>query len=136
MRKVDKEFLKGVDKRKISELGLNTVGRLNQKRVAEFYRSQGHVVLDVNEEGFPDLIIVLDKKIFSNLLFVEVKGGEHSVHWSQSKKLFELSRFGSKVKIGHVLDHLDENKWRIVEKEPPLQETLVTESKQDKRTTP
>lgn len=124
MKKVDREFLQNVGKDKISELNLQQIGRLNQKRVAEHYEKQGYKVLDVNEEGFPDFVVIPDDKIFRRLLFVEVKGGEHEVHWPQSNKLFELSELGAEVKIGHVIDHLDENKWRIVEEETPLQESL------------
>lgn len=131
MREVDREFLTRVGKKRISELDLDRLGQLNQKRVAEHYRNQGTIVLDVNDKGFPDLIVILDKKAFSHFLSVEVKGGEHAVHWPQSQKLFKLSELGSTVRIARVVDHLDENKWRIIEEEPPLQETLGAPSKQD-----
>ena len=124
MKKVDRKFLKNVGKDKVSELNLQQIGRLNQKRVAEHYENQGYKVFDVNEQGFPDLVVISDDNIFHKLLFVEVKGGKHEVHWPQSNKLFELSELGAEVKIGHVIDHLDEKKWRIVEEEPPLQESL------------
>lgn len=124
MKKVDREFIQSLGKNKISELNMQQIGRLNQKRVAEHYENQGYKVFDVNEQGFPDLIVIPDDKIFHKLLFVEVKGGKHEVHWPQSNKLFELSELGAEVKIGHVIDHLDEDKWRIVEEEPPLKESL------------
>ena len=80
MKKVDRGFIQSLGKNKISELNLHQIGRLNQKRVADYYENQGYKVLDVNERGFPDLVVIPDDKIFHKLLFVEVKGGEHAVH--------------------------------------------------------
>jgi len=125
MREVDRKFLQKLGKDKLSDLSLTELGQLNEKRVEEYYEKQGFKVLDINKLGFPDFIVVLDKSVFKKIKFVEVKGGKHEVHWHQSQKLFELSEIGAEVKIGHVIDHLDEKKWRIVEEVPPLQETLM-----------
>jgi len=39
------------------------IGRANEEEIAEKYRKQGYQVLNVNEKGFPDLIVLRDKII-------------------------------------------------------------------------
>jgi len=82
-------------------------GRENEILVVEYYRKQGYDVLNVNEKGFPDLIVLKDGKIE---FLVEVKGGSHPVHTFQKELHERLRRMGLKVKVVRVIN------GKIVEK--------------------
>ena len=76
-------------------------GRENEMLAAEYYRKQGYSVLNVNEKGFPDLIVLKDGKIE---FLVEVKGGSHPVHAFQEELHEQLRRMGLKVKVVRVVN--------------------------------
>jgi len=75
------------------------IGRLNEEIVAERYRKQGYLVLNVNEKGFPDLIVLKGKEI---QFFVEVKGGKHKLHDFQVEFHKRLEKMGFPVKIERI----------------------------------
>lgn len=64
-------------------------GKINESKAKKHYESQGYTVLNQNDKGFPDLLILEGKKLIK---FVEVKTPKHSVHKSQSDYLRELER--------------------------------------------
>jgi len=74
-------------------------GRENEEKIAEKYRKQGYIVLNVNEKGFPDLIVIKDKEIE---MFVEVKGRKHPVHDFQKEMHRKLEKLGFKVVVEKI----------------------------------
>jgi len=72
------------------------IGIENERKVAENYRKQGYQVLNVNEKGFPDLIILKDRKIE---FLIEVKTPKHKVHGFQKEFHKQLEAMGFQVKI-------------------------------------
>ncbi|HAX62359.1 MAG TPA: hypothetical protein DCX95_07400 [Elusimicrobia bacterium] len=77
------------------------MGQVNEKKVAAKYERQGYEVLRIGDTGFPDLIILKDKKIE---FFIEVKGQKHKVHREQKNYHKKLKDKGYEVKIEKV-DH-------------------------------
>ena len=71
-------------------------GRFNEKIVAEIYRGKGFDVLDLNERGFPDLLILKDGKI---QMFIEVKGG--------GKKEVQMKHNGFYTLLGQIISRMD-----------------------------
>jgi len=71
-------------------------GRKNEKKVEREYRENGYQVLNVNDKGFPDLIILKDGKIEC---FVEVKAPKHKVHGFQKEFHKQLEAMGFQVEI-------------------------------------
>ena len=57
-------------------------GRANEKQVQEWLEGQGYEVINVNDKGFPDLLIMNNGKIE---FMAEVKGGRHQVHIHQKE---------------------------------------------------
>jgi len=72
------------------------IGKENERKVAEDYRKKGYQVLNVNEEGFPDLIILKNGKIE---FLIEVKTPKHPVHKPQREYHKQLEAIGLPVKI-------------------------------------
>ena len=57
-------------------------------------------MLNQNDEGFPDLLILEGKKLVK---FVEVKTPKHSVHKSQRDYIRELESLGFETEIAEVV---------------------------------
>jgi len=76
-------------------------GRKNEEVVAEHYRKQGYQVLNQNERGFPDLIVLKDKHV---LFFVEVKRRGVRLRQEQKDMTPKLGKEGFETKIIDVLD--------------------------------
>lgn len=74
-------------------------GRENEELVAEHYRKQGYQVINTNETGLPDLIVLKDKQV---LFFVEVKAQGVSLNRFQDETITKWEKEGFETKVIHV----------------------------------
>jgi len=79
------------------------VGEEAEKQVQKHFESQGYVVLNQNDVGFPDLIVFKDGKI---AFFVQVKGIQDPhpyPQWNESRYAKEIKeKLGLEVKYFNV----------------------------------
>lgn len=73
----------------------------NEEIVAKHYREQGYQVIDINEKGFPDLIILKNKQV---LFFVEVKALGVSLKSYQKEAHIKWKKEGFETKVKYVVD--------------------------------
>ena len=59
-------------------------GRDNEVIAIKHYQDKGYTVLNQNDPGFPDLLLLKGKKLVK---MIEVKGGGHKVHKHQREYL-------------------------------------------------
>lgn len=71
-------------------------GRKNEKIIEREYKERGYQVLNVNDKGFPDLVILKNGKIER---FIEVKAPKHKVHGFQKAFHKQLEAMGFQVEI-------------------------------------
>jgi Holliday junction resolvase-like predicted endonuclease len=76
-------------------------GRKNEDVVADFYRKQGYQVINRNDKGFPDLIVLKDKHI---LFFVESKALGVPLKQIQKENIPKLKNQGFETKVVEVKD--------------------------------
>lgn len=77
----------------------HNIGKENELTTVKHYEKMGYHVLRVNDEGFPDLLLLKDRQLIG---FVEVKGGSHKVHDSQQIYHEKLRKLGFKVDIYRI----------------------------------
>jgi len=70
------------------------IGVKNEEKVENYYKNQGYQVLNLNDKGRPDLLIIRDREI---KFFVEVKGGRHKIHLWQMEYQKKLEKLGFKT---------------------------------------
>ena len=73
----------------------------NEGVVAKHYREQGYQVIEINEKGFPDLIILKDKQV---LFFVEVKARGVPPTHVQKEAHIKWKKEGFETKVKCVAD--------------------------------
>jgi len=76
-------------------------GKINESKVKKYYENQGYTVLNQNDSGFPDLLILEGKKLVK---LVEVKTPKHPVHKHQKDYLRSLKALGFEVEITVIVD--------------------------------
>jgi hypothetical protein len=84
----------------------------NEEVVAKHYRKKGYQVISTNENGFPDLIILKDKKV---LFFAEVKPPGVRLETVQEKTIAKWEKESFETK---VIDVRDGKIVRIYSKSP------------------
>lgn len=77
------------------------LGRDNESVAIEFYTKKGFTVLNQNDAGFPDLLLLKDKQLVK---MVEVKGGGHKAHRHQREYLQNLRNRDFEIEIVRVND--------------------------------
>jgi len=79
---------------------MSRIGKHEEDLAVKHFEDKGFTVLNTNDEGFPDLIMIKDGGI---AFFAEVKGGETSyIAWSQRqchKKLLEKGFITKGVRV-------------------------------------
>ncbi len=78
-------------------------GKENEILAIRHYQKQGYTVLNQNDAGFPDLLLLKDKQLVK---MVEVKGGGHKLHKHQREYLQNLSDRGFEIETVRVIDGL------------------------------
>jgi len=81
---------------------MSKIGKLEEDLVVKHFQDKGFSVLNTNDEGFPDLIVMKDGRIE---FFTEVKSGETSfISWSQRQYHKRLIEMGFITKGVRVID--------------------------------
>lgn len=78
----------------MSNRDVQKIGTKNEEKVEKYYRNKDYQVLNLNDRGCPDLLILRDGQI---QFFVEAKGGRHKVHSWQVAYQKKLERMGFKT---------------------------------------